>query len=248
MSGLLQGRIALVTGASGSIGSAVARRFAEEGASVVLAARDVERMKALCESIQGHGGEIMLAPIDLQDYESVGNLALSLENKFGVLDILVSTAAVLGNLSPVHECDVAKWKEIIGVNLHANWYLIRHFDSLLKQSSAGRAIFVTSESTRALLNYSYFAPYATSKAALEALVQVYAAETKHSKLCINIVYPGQVDSNIYTSIFSAQDQAKLVPPYDLTDKFVELAVPECNVTGQMYDLSECSSSPGSRSL
>ncbi|MFV9838840.1 MAG: SDR family NAD(P)-dependent oxidoreductase [Aaplasma endosymbiont of Hyalomma asiaticum] len=236
MGGLLQGRVALVTGASGSIGSAVARRFAAEGASVVLAARDIGRMKALYDSIQGIGGAAMLAPIDIQDYESVANLALSIGNKFGCLDILVSTAAVLGNLAPVQECEISKWKEIMGVNLSANWYIIRHFDALLKGSSAGRAIFVTSEATKMLLNYSYFAPYATSKAALEALVQVYASETKHSKLCVNAVYPGPVDSSIYSAIFPAQEESKLPSPDDITEKFVELASPECSVTGQVFQL------------
>ncbi|KDB56561.1 oxidoreductase [Anaplasma phagocytophilum str. MRK] len=237
MGGLLRGRVALITGASGSIGSAVAKRYAAEGASVVLASRNVSKMKALYDSIQGLGGDVILAPIDLNDYESVGNLALSIENKYGLLDILVSAAAVLGNLAPVQECDPVKWKEVMGVNLNANWYLIKHFDALLKQSAAGRAIFVTSEATRTLLNYSYFAPYATSKVALEALVQVYAAETKHSKLCVNMVYPGQVDSGIHAAIFSTQEQSKFPSPEELTDKFVELASPECTVTGQVYELT-----------
>lgn len=236
MEGLLKGRVALITGASGSIGSAVADRFAREGASVVLAARNVANMKALCDEIQSFGGDVMLAAIDLSDRESIKSLALSIENKYGSLDVLVSAAAVAGSIASVQECEVAKWQEIMGVNLYANWHLIRQFDALLKNSSGGRAIFVTSEAARALLSYSYFAPYATSKVALEALVQVYAAETKHSKLCVNMVYPGPVASNIYSAIFPAQDLTKLPQPSRLTDKFVELASEECNVTGQVYEL------------
>lgn len=237
MEGLLQGKVALITGASGGIGSAVAERFVKEGASVVLAARNVGNMKDLCEEIRLEGGEVMLAAIDLSDQESIKSLALSIENKYGSLDILVSAAAVAGSIASVQECEITQWQEIMGVNLNANWHLIRQFDALLKNSSAGRAIFVTSEAPRALLSYSYFAPYAASKVALEALVQVYAAETKHSKLCVNMVYPGPVASNIYSAIFPAQDQTKLPQPQQLTDKFVELASEECNTTGQVYELT-----------
>ncbi|WP_041651416.1 SDR family NAD(P)-dependent oxidoreductase [Anaplasma centrale] len=237
MADRLRGKVALVTGASCGIGAAVARRFAKEGASVVLVARNMDRLKALCDCIQESGGEAILAPIDIQDYESVKNLALSVKSRFGCLDILVSVAALLGSLGPVQEYEPAAWKEIMHVNLFANWYLIKHFDALLKSAQAGRAIFVTSEAARSLLNYSYFAPYAASKVALEAMVQVYAVETKHSKLCANVVYPCGVDSNIYSQIFSAQEQSKLLAPDSLTDKFVELASEECCVTGQIYELT-----------
>ncbi|KAF2282025.1 hypothetical protein GH714_042849 [Hevea brasiliensis] len=176
------------------------------------------KLKTLCDEIQESGGEAILAPIDIQDYESVDNLALSVKNKFGCLDILVSVAALLGGLGPVQEYEPAVWKEVMHVNLFANWYLIKHFDALLKSAPAGRAVFVTSEAARSLLNYSYFAPYAASKVALEAMVQVYAVETKHSKLCANIVYPCSIDSNIYSQIFSAQEQSKLLAPDSVTDK------------------------------
>ncbi|MCU7612572.1 SDR family NAD(P)-dependent oxidoreductase [Anaplasma capra] len=237
VAGRLQDKVALITGACGGIGSAVARRFAREGAIVVLVARDVRKLEALCSGIQESGGEAILAPIDIQDYESVKNLALSIETRFGHLDILVSVAAVLGNLGPVQEYELSAWKEVMNVNLFANWYLIRHFDALLKGSKAGRAVFVTSDAAGSLLNYSYFAPYAASKVALEAMVQVYATETKHSKLCVNTVYPCSVDSNIYSRIFSVHQQSQLPTPDSLTDKFVELSSEECCVTGQVYELT-----------
>ncbi|MGN7678790.1 MAG: SDR family NAD(P)-dependent oxidoreductase [Anaplasma sp.] len=237
MTGRLQGKVALVTGASGGIGAAVAKRLAREGAKVILVARDMNRLKALCDEIQESGGEAVIAPIDIQNCEGISDLALSIKTKFGCLDILISTAAVVGGLGPVQEYDPAVWKEVMQVNLFANWYLIRSFDALLKGAQAGRAVFVTSEAARSLLNYSYFAPYAASKVALEALVQVYAAEAKHSKLCVNVVYPCNVDSNIYSQIFSTRERSKLPVPDSLTDKFVELSSEECSVTGQVYELT-----------
>ncbi len=238
MADRLRGKVALITGASGGIGAAVARRLAKEGARVVLVARNMGKLKTLCDEIQESGGEAILAPIDIQDYESVRSLALSVKSEFGCLDILISVAASLGGLGPVQEYEPAVWKEVMNVNLFANWYLIKHFDALLKSAPAGRAVFVTSEAARSLLNYSYFAPYAASKVALEAMVQVYAVETKHSKLCVNIVYPCSIDSNIYSQIFSAQKQSKLLAPDSVTDKFVELASEECCVTGQIYELTQ----------
>ena len=236
MSGLLQGKVALITGAAGGIGSAVSRRFAAEGASVILVDIDVHRLKTLYDDISSTGGEVALAAIDLRDIEKIESLALSVKSKFGSLDILVATAAVIGNLDPIQECGIEDWKAVVEANFFANWYLIKYFDSLLKSSDAGRAIFVTSDAVRSISNYSYFGPYVSSKVALDAMVKVYAAETKHSKLCVNMVYPAQVNSNIYSVIFSPKEPGELPSPENMTDKFVELASAECSITGQAFEL------------
>ncbi|KJV69098.1 SDR family NAD(P)-dependent oxidoreductase [Candidatus Neoehrlichia procyonis] len=224
--GVLQGRIAVITGASGNIGSIVTQRFAKEGANLILVGKDVDKLKALYNIIQEVGVEVMIAPIDLQSFDSIKDLALSIKTKFKFIDILVASASVSCSLSPVQEYDPVVLKEVMDVNFFANWYLIKYFDALLKSSLSGRAIFLTSEITHSLSSYPYCGLYASSKAALEAMIRVYAAETKHSKMCVNMICSRQSDSETYAYM------------ENLTDKFVDLASESCSVTGQLYKLEK----------
>ncbi|QXK91763.1 SDR family oxidoreductase [Neoehrlichia mikurensis] len=234
--GALQGRIAIITGASGNIGSVVAQRFAKEGANLILIGRNIDKLKALYSIIQEVGVEIMIIPIDLQNFDSIKDIALSIKTKFKFIDILVANASASCNLSPVQEYDPIVLKEVMDINFFANWYLIKYFDALLKGSLSGRAIFLTSEITHSLSSYPYCGLYASSKAALEAMIKIYAAETKHSKMCVNMVYQCQSGS---TQGFMSQENSEMVFPEKLTDKFVELASESCSITGQVYKLEEC---------
>src|SRR5260370_6488795 len=144
MDGRLAGRIALITGASRGIGAAVARRFAAEGAHVVLAARTVGGLEELDDAIRAAGGSATLVPLDLRDFIKIDELAAKLFDRYGRLDILVGNAAEFGVFSPLGHIDPAIWAEVIDLNLTANWRLIRAMDPLLRAAPAGRAIFVTS--------------------------------------------------------------------------------------------------------
>ena len=232
----LEGKIAIITGASGSLGAAVAKRFAKEGACLILVAKNINKLNNVYDSIKESGGDAMLAPVDLQDFDTIKNFALSIENKFKYIDILVLNAAIVGDLNPIQDYEYNTWQRIMDINFISNWHLIKYFDPLLKLSPAGRVIAVTSEVTQSLSRYPYWGPYASSKAALETMLQVYSTETKHSKLCVNMVYPSLMDNNIYAQVFPTKEVAQSVLPEDFTDKFVELSSSQCNVTGQTYKL------------
>ncbi|GAT76492.1 short chain dehydrogenase/reductase family oxidoreductase [Ehrlichia ruminantium] len=232
----LEGKVAIITGASERIGSAVAQRFAKEGALLILVAKDINKLNSVYDSIQELGGDAILAPVDLEDFDTIKDFAMSIENRFKSIDILILNAAVLGNLSPVQDYEYSTWNRIMNINFTANWYLIKCFDPLLKLSPAGRIIATTSEITQSLSNYPYWSPYASSKAALETMMKIYATETKHSKLCINMVYPSLIDSGIYVKAFPTKDTPESLLPESFTDKFVELSSSQCNVTGQVYQL------------
>ena len=144
----LTGRIALITGASRGIGAAVARRFAREGAQVILTARTIGALEEIDDAIRADGGQATLVPLDLLKHDHIDPMAASLYERFGRLDILVGNAAMLGTLSPVAHADPPKWQQVLDLNLMANFRLIRAVDPLLRASQAGRAIFVTAGAAR----------------------------------------------------------------------------------------------------
>ncbi|MEL7049862.1 MAG: SDR family NAD(P)-dependent oxidoreductase, partial [Pseudomonadota bacterium] len=142
--GRLQDRIALITGASRGLGRAVALAFAREGAHIVATARRAGALEDLDDAIKSEGlPPATLIPLDLQKGERVDELGPALAQRFGRLDILVGNAGLLGPLSPLGHIKADIWQMIVNVNLNANWRLIRTLDPLLKESTAGRAVFVT---------------------------------------------------------------------------------------------------------
>ena len=219
----LSGRIALVTGASRGIGRAVARRFAAEGARLILVARTSGGLEEADDEVRGAGGEpAMLVPLDTCQGDLVDQLGAALHERFGRLDILVGNAAILGGLRPVGHYPPDVWANVIALNLTANWRLIRSLDPLLRLSDAGRAMFVTSGVTEGTPP-AYWGAYTASKAALEALVRTYAAELKRTNLKVNIIEPGASATNMRAEAFPGEDPNTLATPDEITELFVELA-------------------------
>ncbi|MDX1975363.1 MAG: SDR family NAD(P)-dependent oxidoreductase [Rickettsiales bacterium] len=229
----LKNRIALITGASRGIGQAVAIRFAQEGAHVILVARDVKGLEATDDAIRAIGGNATLVPMDLSDSSLIELLAQQIAERYGKLDILVGNAGLLGELTPMPHLAPDIWQQTLDVNLTANFQLIRCFDALLKQSDAPRALFVTSGVASRLP--AYWGIYAVSKAALDALVKVYAAENINSALRINLISPGEVRTRMHAQAFPGADPETYAPPDAVTDVFVRLASPACTDHGKIHN-------------
>ncbi len=219
----LEGRIALITGASRGIGRAVAKRYAHEGAQLILIARTSGALEEVDDEIREISGVgAMLVPLDLTEGELIDQLGAALFERFGRLDILVGNAAMLGGLRPVGHFPPEVWEEVMAINLTANWRLIRSLDPLLRLSDAGRAMFVTSGVTE-IEALPFWAAYTASKAALEALVRTYAAELKRTNIKANIIDPGTAATNMRAEAFPGEDPDTLAAPDDITERFVELA-------------------------
>ena len=230
--GRLAGRVALVTGASRGIGAAVARRFAAEGAHLVLLARTVGGLEEVDDEIRNAGGKpATLVPLDLREFDALDQLGASLHERFGKLDILVGNAGELGTLSPLGHVKPGDWDSVMALNVTANWRLIRSLDPLLRQSDAGRAIFVTSGITAKPT--AYWGPYAAAKAALEMLVRTYAAETEKTNLRVNLLSPGALRTRMRAKAFPGEDPQGLPPPEAVAELFLELAEPACQRHGEL---------------
>ncbi len=230
--GRLQGRIALVTGASRGIGAAVARRFAAEGADLVLVARTVGGLEELDDAIRKISGRSsLLVPLDLRDFDAIDRLGQALYERFGRLDVLVGNAGQLGTLSPVGHIAPKEFQEVLDLNLTANWRLIRSLDPLLRQSEAGRAIFVTSGA--AGKPRAYWGTYAVSKAALEMLVGVYAQEIQQTRIRANLIDPGRTRTSMRAKAYPGEDPKSVPAPEAVTDAFVELAAAAFTGNGEI---------------
>jgi NAD(P)-dependent dehydrogenase (short-subunit alcohol dehydrogenase family) len=230
--GRLAGRIALITGASRGIGAAVAKRFAAEGAHVILAARTVGGLEEVDDAIRAAGGQpATLVPLDLADGEQIDSMAAAVFERFRRLDILVGNAGMLGTMTPAGHVDAKEWQRVLDVNVTANWRLIRDFDPLLRLSPAGRAIFVSSGIARH--PSPYWAEYATSKAALEMLVQVWAAEVAKTPIRVNLLDPGVVRTRLRAQAYPGEDPTIHPLPETIAGAFVELAEAGCTRHGEI---------------
>jgi len=219
----LEGRIALVTGASRGIGRAVAKRYAAEGAQLILVARTSGALEEADDEIRATGGEpAMLVPLDLRQGELIDQMSAALYERFGRLDIFVGNAAMLGGLFPTGHYSPNIWEAVIDLNLTANWRLIRSLDPLLRLSDAGRAIFVTSDVTEGEPP-PFWAAYTASKAGLEALVFTWSAELKRTNIKANIIDPGSAATNMRAEAFPGKSPAMLKSPDEITERFVALA-------------------------
>lgn len=231
----LEGRIALVTGASRGIGRAVAKRYAREGAHVVALARTQGGLEDLDDEIKAFGGnDATLIPFDLTDFDRIDHLGASLFQRFGRLDILVGNAGLLGDLRPMGHLDPKTWDRVIGVNLTANWRLLRTVDPLLRQSEAGRVVMVTS--TVGHEARAYWGAYAVSKAGLEMMTKVYAEEQGKSSIKANLIDPRATRTGMRSQAYPGENSTTVKTPEETTDTFVELALPTLEAQGQTFTL------------
>lgn len=235
MAGKLAGKIALITGASRGIGAAVARKYAAEGAELVLVARTVGGLEETDDAVQAISGKpSTLVPLDLEKHDQIDQLGAALHEKFGRLDILVGNAAILGNLSPIAHADPAMWQRVIDVNLTANYRLLRSLDPLLRQSEAGRALFVTSGAAKAA--FAYWGAYAVSKAGLEMLVRTYAAENVKTTIRTNLIDPGIVATALRAQAFPGENPQDLPAPDKIVNLFVDLVLTSFRENGKLYQI------------
>ncbi len=219
--GRLAGRSALITGASRGIGAAVARRFAGEGAHVVLIARTQGGLEEVDDAIRTAGGTATLIVQDLTRFEMVDTLGPALLDRLGGLDIFVGAAATLGTLTPIGHPSPETWQAVFDLNLTANWRLMRTLEPLLRRSQAGKAILVTCGIAREPT--AFWAAYAASKAGLEMLTRTWAAENRRSHLQINLIDPGPVATSLRAAAFPGEDTSTLRTPADVAGVFVDLA-------------------------
>ena len=236
---ILDGRVALVTGASRGIGRAVALELAKAGAHIIALARTQGALEELDDAIRALGGETTLAVCDLRDFDALDRLGAAIFERWRKLDILVGNAGVLGPLTPLAHLEPRQWEDVFSINVTANWRLIRPLDPLLRAADAGRVVFVTSAAGHTANFKPYWGPYAISKAALDALVRTYAAETMNvSAVKVMAVNPGPLRTRMRAKAMPGEDPMILKTPEDFAPKILALCAPDWAATGKLYDFPQ----------
>jgi NAD(P)-dependent dehydrogenase (short-subunit alcohol dehydrogenase family) len=218
----LAGRIALVTGATRGIGRACAVALAATGAHVIAVGRTQGALEELDDEIVAAGGHRpTLVPLDLTEGDGIDALGFEIYQRHKRLDVLVHAAGMLGGLWPVAHVDPRLWDKILATNLTAAYRLIRSLEPLLRQSEAGRALFLTSD--RAEHPQAFWGTYAATKAALDALVRSWADEIEHTKVRAVLVDPGAMRTRMRAEAFPGEEPDSLPAPAEIGPMIVALA-------------------------
>jgi Dehydrogenases with different specificities (related to short-chain alcohol dehydrogenases) len=230
----LAGKVVLITGASRGIGYAAGLEAAKRGAHVIAVARTVGGLEELDDAIQAEGGSATLVPLDLRDGDAIDRLGAAIFERWGHLDGLVANAGQLGVLSPVAHIKPDDFDKVLAVNVTANYRLLRSLDVLLRQSEAGRAVFVSSGAARSAK--PFWGLYAASKAALDALVKSYSGEIASTKVRANVFYPGIVRTAMRAKAMPGEDPNTLPMPAEVAPKLIDMLSPGLNENGRLFDV------------
>lgn len=234
--GRLDGRVALVTGASRGIGYSLSKLLAAEGAHVIAVARTVGGLEELDDEIQSTGGATTLVPLDLTDMAGIDRLGGAIAERWGKLDVLVANAGALGVLAPIGHIEAKTFDKTMTLNVTSTWRLIRSTDPLLRRSDAGRAIILSSGAAHSAK--AFWGLYAASKAAEEALARSWANETMNTPLRVNSVNPGGTRTAMRALAMPGEDPATLPTPAEVAAKILPLAFPDCTETGRIFDVRQ----------
>lgn len=235
----LKDRVILVTGASRGIGYATAIEAARRGAHVIAVARTIGGLEELDDAIQATGGATTLVPMDLLDYPAIDRLGAAIFERWGHLDGLIGNAGLLGVLSPLPHIAPEEFEKVMAVNVTANFRLLRSMDTLLRQSVAGRVVFVSSSSAESCR--PYWGLYAATKAALNAMVKSYAGEMAQTAVKANVFYPGAVRTGMRAKAMPGEDPDSLPNPADVAPILVDMVSPGSDATGKVFDAADGSS-------
>lgn len=187
----LDGKVAIVTGASKGIGREIARQLAAEGVIVVAAARSEDALGGLVHGAERAGGRLVARAVDLRDSAQCTELVASTAREFAHVDILVNNAG-LAHWSPVESMTDEQWRETMDVNVDAVFYLCREAVKQMRRAGGGRIVNIASVAGRR--GSPGMAAYGASKAAVINFSEGLAQEVKGSGITVSIVSPGTADT------------------------------------------------------
>lgn len=219
----LEGKVALITGASRGLGRAVALAFAREGAALAICARGRDELAAVAAQCRSLGVEVLGLVADMNSTNDRERLAVLTLDHFGRIDILVNNASDLGPVPRPYLIDYPPdaFEHVLRVNLVAPYHLTWSVLGGMLQRGSGVVINVSSDV--ALHGYPGWGAYAVSKAALDGLTRTWAAEVENSGVRIHAVDPGDMDTGMHRAALPEDDPATLARPEDVAKAFVALA-------------------------
>jgi len=240
MANKLAGKVAIVTGASRGIGRAISVALASRGATVVLAARSMEKMRQVAALVTEAGGKAEIVATELTEEDSIRNLVTVTGGKFGRLDILINNAGV------THSADLEKtstkdWQRCMFINARAPFILCREALGLLRKAPA--AYIVNIASVVGIKGYPQQSAYTSSKHALRGMSISLAEELRGTSIRVHVICPGGVDTDMVSRVRPDIAKDELIKPDEIAELVLYLVTHEGNAVVDEIRIRRATSTP-----
>ncbi len=225
MSGVLDGRVVLVTGATGGLGSAAAQACARAGATVVLLGRKVPRLNRVYDAVAACGPEPLLYPLDLEGAtpDDYAEMAARVEGALGRLDGVLHCAAEFRGLTPLLHTDPAAFARALHVNLTAPWWLSQACLTLLAKAPDAALVFAVDDLAR--VSQAYWGGYGVAQHGLDALIRILHAECANSSVRVCALRPGPMRTALRAKAYVEEDDRLARDPAAYAEACVTLLSP-----------------------
>ena len=232
---MLEGKVALVTGASQGLGRALALACAREGANLVISSRSADSLEPVAEEARASDIEVLAVPADLSRSEDVQELVDAAAERFGKIDVLVNNAGLLGPRVRIEEYPEDKWRSVLDANLTGPFLVSKAAIPHMREGAS--VINVTSGVS--IEGRPEWGAYSVSKFGLEGLTQILAAELKAHGIRANSVDPGGMRTTMRAAAYPDEDPTTRITPEENTAVFLFLASDESReVTGERFKAQE----------
>jgi NAD(P)-dependent dehydrogenase (short-subunit alcohol dehydrogenase family) len=232
---MLEGKVALITGASQGLGRALVLAYAKEGARVVINARSEESIRPVAEEIESSGAEVLALAADVSKSADVERLVDETVERFGRIDVLVNNAGVLGPRVEILEYPEEEWRRVIEVNLTGPFLVSKAV--VVHMPEGGSIVNVVSGVS--VEGRAKWGAYSVSKFGVEGLTQILASELEERGIRVNAVDPGGMRTGMRAAAYPEEDPLTRITPEENTGVFLYLASDESrDVTGERFKAQE----------
>ena len=228
---------ALITGAGSGIGAEIAKELAKKNYHTIITGKSISNLEETENTILENGGSCTLVELNMKDLVGIDKLGLEIFNRWKKLDILISNAAILGTLGPIHHQSNDEFIEVMNINLISNHRLIRSLDPLLKNSINAKASFLSS--SVAVEARPFWGAYSISKAALQHMVKIWAMENKNNKLSISIINPGKTKTKMRRQAMPGENQKDLQHPKKVAEAILDVIFSKEIYKGTVINIMKC---------
>ena len=236
MNGRHRGKTVLITGAGQGIGKATAIAFAREGARIAICGRNPAPLEMAATELRAIGAQVVAATCDVTNEGQVSDFVTAVIREFQHIDFLINNAGLLGPSGPLAKVSAAAWQETIAANLTGPFFVTR----TVMRASMGkreRGVVINVSSGQGRRATAGWGPYAASKFGLEGLTQVWADETRATKIRFYTLNPGPTATAMRAAVAPGEDANTVKRPAAVAAAFVTLALDDCPLpTGSILRL------------
>jgi NAD(P)-dependent dehydrogenase (short-subunit alcohol dehydrogenase family) len=232
---MLEGKVAMITGASQGLGRALAVAYAKEGTQIIINSRQEESIRPVAEEAESTGAEVLALAADVSRSADVERLVGAATQRFGRVDVLVNNAGVLGPRVAIVEYPEDEWRQVIDANLTGPFLVSK---AVIPHMPEGGSI-VNVASGVSIEGRPEWGAYAVSKFGVEGLTQILAAELEERGIRVNAVDPGGMRTEMRAAAYPEEDPMTRITPEENTEVFLYLASDESKgITGNRFKAQE----------